>query len=486
MRSQSKTPNPNRHQLDSIFSGCGIELSPVQLHQFWTYHRLLRTHNQELGLTRIHNFTSMVLKLYIDSVLPGTLTALPSPILDIGTGPGMPGIPLKIMYPHLRVLLAESRQRRVGFLEKAVEALGLKNVQIVPRSISEDYDRLVDGVITRAVESISATLHRVGNCLKQNGHAIFMKGPGCDKEIEAAVKEFSEDYRLVHDHAYRIGVTEHERRLVIFERISAPESVLRFQAQKRHAVKTIASDQNRQFKVFKKLLSTRGIKKHGMVLVSGSKTMAEIFQRFPGHCRGWIGIENRTPPPPDAPAHLTWYCLKPSLHRVLDVFGTHAPLLLIKPPEIDRWEVSDGFPRGCSLLIPFQDPENVGAAIRSAVAFNVNKIILLAECAHPYHPKAVRASGGTVFSARLFWGPSLAELPNDLPLTALSKEGTPLSKAVFPEAFGFLPGIEGPGLPESWRRKSVSIPIQPSVESLNASVAVAIALYEWSQRQAMA
>jgi len=133
-------------------------------------------------------------------------------------------------------------------------------------------------------------------------------------------------------------------------------------------------------------------------------------------------------------------------------------------------------------LVPFQDPENVGAVVRSAVAFDVDRIILLAESANPFHPKAVRASAGTVFSARLFQGPSLSELPHDLPVIALSSSGQPLAQARFPESFCLLTGMEGPGLPPRWQASAVAIPMAPGVESLNAAVATAIALYEWRRQ----
>ncbi len=137
---------------------------------------------------------------------------------------------------------------------------------------------------------------------------------------------------------------------------------------------------------------------------------------------------------------------------------------------------------GCSLLVPFQDPENVGAVVRSAAAFGAAEVILLAESAHPFHPKALRASGGAALEVVFREGPALSELPEDLPILSLSAEGTPLQSAEFPPAFGLLAGMEGPGLPERWRRRSLRIPIRPEVESLNAAAAVSVALYEWKRR----
>jgi tRNA G18 (ribose-2'-O)-methylase SpoU len=248
------------------------------------------------------------------------------------------------------------------------------------------------------------------------------------------------------------------------------------------AVRRIESEHNRVFKELKRLLSASGIVKEGRALVSGAKTVDETLRRLPARCRAWISASDDTPPPPEAPATLVWIRLAPALHRVLDVFGTKAPLLLVEPPAIPAWRGADGFPDGLSLLVPFQDPENVGAVIRSAAAFGVAQVILLAESAHPYHPRAMRASSGTVLFTRLRAGPPLASLAPDLPVVPLSAEGRPLAGFDFPRSFGLLPGPEGPGLPAAWRRRAVAIPIAPEVESLNAAVAAAIAMYVWARR----
>ena len=157
-------------------------------------------------------------------------------------------------------------------------------------------------------------------------------------------------------------------------------------------------------------------------------------------------------------------------------------MLLVKIPPVKEWLPEDGLPQGCSLMIPFQDPENVGAVIRSAIAFGVKNILLLSESAHPFHPRALRASGGAVLKASLYHGPSLHDVPVDLPIMALSREGADISTVDFPDTFAFLPGIEGQGVPERFRDRAVAIPIRESVESLNAAAATAIALYVWDKK----
>ncbi len=248
-------------------------------------------------------------------------------------------------------------------------------------------------------------------------------------------------------------------------------------------MRIIESENNETFRNLKKLLTPRGIRKQLQALVFGQKQVSETLAGLPEKCAAWISPGYRNPPPDDAPRHLKWYQLAPPLYETLDVFGTSYPILLVKIEEIPKWSPSEGLPDGCTLLVPFQDPENVGAVIRSAVAFGVAAIIMLHEAANPYHPKSVRASGAVVFRANLLQGPSIHHLPENLPIVPLSKEGKKISDFKFPAKFALLPGIEGPGLPDRYRKAGVSIPVSPEVESLNAAVATAIALFVRSEIQ---
>jgi len=195
--------NHGKRDMAALLERCGIRLSEKALEQLWSYHNLLRRYNPELNLTRIHNFENMVVKLYVDSILPGRMIALPDVLLDLGTGPGMPGIPLKIAFPGTRIILAESRRNRIEFLEMAVKELQLEDISIIG-GISPKYTEPVSGVITRAVESVPHTLERIQGCLDENGQAIFMKGPTCDPEIEEAVNRFSGRFRLIENRPYQI------------------------------------------------------------------------------------------------------------------------------------------------------------------------------------------------------------------------------------------------------------------------------------------
>ena len=205
--------------------------------------------------------------------------------------------------------------------------------------------------------------------------------------------------------------------------------------------RVIESASNELFKTLKRLVSTKGIRRHRMAMFCGSKVVMETLARHPDRCVAVVTAKSRdvtfTTPPP---RHLSEYQVTPTLFRELDVLGTAYPLLLVEAPPLSRWDPTETPPPGCTLLIPFQDAENVGAVIRSGVALGAKRVVLLEEAAHPYHPKAVRAASGLLLDAELLRGPSLADVPDTINAIPLSTGGKPLRDFEFPESFYLLPG----------------------------------------------
>ncbi|WP_250847187.1 16S rRNA (guanine(527)-N(7))-methyltransferase RsmG [Aquisphaera insulae] len=473
---------PGRESLEKILRSCGIHLDRTQLDLLWTYHGMLREANARLNLTRIHNFENMVLKHYADSLLVLKFVDLPSPLIDMGSGPGLPGIPLKIASPSTRMILAEPRGARASFLGEVCHRLGLDGADVYPNKLGSNYPGTVQGVISRAVAEIPETLDRVAACLAPGGRMIFMKGPECDDEIAQAAREHGAFFRLEADHAYEIPGTTHRRRLVVYERLEGEAPARRSEREPERAfagqVRDVSSESNASFRLLRDLLSGRGIRKHGQAIVAGTRIIDEVLARYPGRAIGWITAEGG-PPPAEQAADVTWYRLAPPLFREIDVAGTNSPLLLVEAPPLPQWSDADEWPEGCTLFVPFQDPENVGAVIRSAAAFGVSRVVLLRESAHPFHPRSSRAAGTGLFQVPLLQGPSIRELATaEAPLIALDTNGPELSEEPWPSRFGLVVGLEGPGLPDHLRdgpRRRIAI--RPDVESLNAATAAAVALH---------
>lgn len=479
--------------MNDIFRACGFDLSPRQVGQFGGYYELLMEQNEALDLTRLKSFEDIVIKHFVDSIYFTEYVELPSPLMDIGSGAGFPGIPLKIYIPGLDIILAEPRKKRAAFLEETARAIGLGAVRVYPHMVTGLTDFAVQGVITRALETVDETLTRVFHLLPRGGKAIFMKGPDADRDLDALSDDNRSAYSLETDRHYTLPHTDHERRIIVFRKETGG-------SRKTYAIlkdlsattgTAITSEENKKFRELKKLSAGDGIRKSGSILVAGKKIIREIVAGgtvpvrelvlCDGHVEDDAGMDGIIR---EFAARGSLLVMKKALYSELDLFNTRGPLLSAGVPEMKTWDLSIG--PGCTLLIPFQDPVNVGSAIRSAVGFNVKKIIMLKEAANPFHPKSVRTSAGAVFGADIEKGPSLYELPGLLAeamprIITLDAGGAPLSSCAFPDRFLLLPGIEGPGLPDSLKAQSVSVPISGAVESLNAPVALSIALYEWSR-----
>lgn len=247
-------------------------------------------------------------------------------------------------------------------------------------------------------------------------------------------------------------------------------------------MKRIVSASNSTLKTFLKLTSVRGIKKHGLALVSGLKNLNEIMRNFPEKCVSIISSSHNYN---DllVSADLTHYVLTPELFRQVDIHGTSHSILLVRVEPFPVWDQEVWAP-GCTLCVPFQDPTNVGAVIRSAAAFGVSRVVILKEAAHPFHPRSVQAAGSALFRVHFCEGPSINELGDaQVPVVTLSPDGQDVSSFEFPPKFCLVPGMEGPGLPERLKHCTVlGIPMEPGVESLNAASATGIALYIWRSR----
>lgn len=248
-------------------------------------------------------------------------------------------------------------------------------------------------------------------------------------------------------------------------------------------VKDISSRENPTYRSFSRLLRTSGIRKQERALLTGPKPVQEVLRDYPDQCVGILWEQGTSPPHGSLSEGIRGYRLAPALFRELDIHGTHQPLLLVHAPHPPSWDPEQYRP-GCTLFVPFQDPANVGAVVRSAAAFGVARVVLLKEAAHVFHPKSVRAAGSAVFRVTLEQGPSIQEMGGGaLPMLALDPEGEDIGRFHFPEAFGLLPGMEGPGLPNELEvQTTLAVPMVKGTESLNAALAAGIALYVWRSR----
>ncbi len=206
-------------RLFDLFRNHQFECSHEVRQKLAEFYVLLMQNQENKNFTRLLKLKDIGIKHFIDCMIITQLTPLKFPLIDIGTGPGFPGIPLKIIFPKEKILLAEGVQKRVEFLKEVREKLNLQNLDIIGRNINPYFVYPVNGVITRAVEDISNTLRNCLSCLQQGGEVYFMKGPGVDPEILQVPEDLKEFYELKNDIAYDLPKTENHRRLVIYKKI---------------------------------------------------------------------------------------------------------------------------------------------------------------------------------------------------------------------------------------------------------------------------
>ncbi|PIS10198.1 MAG: 16S rRNA (guanine(527)-N(7))-methyltransferase RsmG [Bdellovibrio sp. CG10_big_fil_rev_8_21_14_0_10_47_8] len=194
-------------------------VSHTQRQQLAHFYRLLMESQEKENFTRLLTIKDIGIRHFIDCLIVPQLTELQFPLMDLGSGPGFPGIPLKIFYPDQKIILAEGVQRRVEFLKSIREKMQLQKLDIIGRNINPYFAYPVQGVITRAVEDVRNTLNNVLTSLQTGGRVYFMKGPKVDPELAVAEKEVGEFYTLEKDIAYTLPETSHQRRLLVYRKI---------------------------------------------------------------------------------------------------------------------------------------------------------------------------------------------------------------------------------------------------------------------------
>lgn len=207
---------------DILYNHNLAHVTKPQISQLVRFYQLLMQAQTHQNFTRLLKFREIAIKHFIDSLIVRDLTKLTFPLLDIGSGPGFPGIVLKILFPEDRILLAEGVQKRVDFLKLVRQELDLKNLEIFGRNVTREFEYPVQGVITRAVEDMRNTLFNSSHALQTGGQAFFMKGPNVDPEIALVTEHLAPYFKCVQDTPYQLPKTTHNRRLIVYQKLGTP------------------------------------------------------------------------------------------------------------------------------------------------------------------------------------------------------------------------------------------------------------------------
>ena len=221
----------NLDQFKKGLSDLNINLTEKQIEQFMKYYEILVETNKVMNLTAITEFDEVIEKHFLDSLSLVRVFDLNRnvKILDLGTGAGFPGIPLKITFPEIDIVLADSLNKRVKFLNEVVETLQLKQVETVHGRAEElaknkKYREQFDLCTSRAVANLSSLSEYCIPFVKEGGRFISYKSGEIEEEVDQAK-------RAIHvlggklDQVYKFDLHEQKRSFVIIEKVKKTPAV---------------------------------------------------------------------------------------------------------------------------------------------------------------------------------------------------------------------------------------------------------------------
>ena len=186
------------YDLTPLIRGCEslkLPLTEAKQEQLIRYYEYMTEKNKVMNLTAITDFQEVLIKHFLDSLSAAAYIDLTGPkrVIDVGTGAGFPGIPLKIMFPDLEILLLDSLNKRVVFLQETIELLKLKKISAVhgraeEAAMKKEYREQYDYCLSRAVSNLATLAEYCLPFVKKNGLMVSYKSGDVQNEVQNSLK----------------------------------------------------------------------------------------------------------------------------------------------------------------------------------------------------------------------------------------------------------------------------------------------------------
>lgn len=207
-----------------------IEISDNQLEKFDKYMQLLLKWNEKINLTAIIEPDEVKIKHFLDSLTLLKYIKDEDKVIDIGTGAGFPGIPLKIMKPNTNITLLDSLNKRINFLNLVIEELDLKNIEAIHGRAEEFarnklYREKYDIAVSRAVANLSTLTEYMLPFVKVGGRCICMKGANVKEELDKAKNAIQElGGKIEKIDNFYLSNNDNERNIIIIKKVKETKS----------------------------------------------------------------------------------------------------------------------------------------------------------------------------------------------------------------------------------------------------------------------